>query len=198
MPLTLGLAGFSHLEALLLRQWLALAQPGLSCVTLPHTGPAPVLNGVVANGHQGAAPLDAVVPSLASLPTLCLGPGQAPAALAAHWTWANAGEGSAAVSAQIHRWLAGLPTAQPPSPPAPSPTVSAPTGRLAGRSPLSPREKAVLDLLAHGHSNEAIAQALAIRLPTVKTYLRRVYDRTGALNRAHAVALYLASQSPAA
>lgn len=58
------------------------------------------------------------------------------------------------------------------------------------RSALSHREHQVLALLSQGMSNEDIAVALGIRVPTVKTYLRRIFERTGALNRAHAVALY--------
>lgn len=58
------------------------------------------------------------------------------------------------------------------------------------RSALSHREHDVLGLLSQGMSNEDISVALGIRVPTVKTYLRRIFERTGALNRAHAVALY--------
>ena len=64
------------------------------------------------------------------------------------------------------------------------------------RSALSHREHEVLALLSQGMSNEDIAGALGIRVPTVKTYLRRIFERTGALNRAHAVALY-AERHPA-
>lgn len=58
------------------------------------------------------------------------------------------------------------------------------------RSAFSKREHDVLALLSQGMSNEDISVALGIRVPTVKTYLRRIFERTGALNRAHAVALY--------
>lgn len=58
------------------------------------------------------------------------------------------------------------------------------------RSAFSHREHDVLALLSQGMSNEDISVALGIRVPTVKTYLRRIFERTGALNRAHAVALY--------
>lgn len=57
---------------------------------------------------------------------------------------------------------------------------------------LGPREAEVMHLLGRGFSNEAIAQELGIQLPTVKTHLQRVYTKLGAVNRAHAVAIYLA------
>lgn len=58
------------------------------------------------------------------------------------------------------------------------------------RAAFSHREHEVLGLLSQGLSNDEIASALGIRMPTVKTYLRRIFERTGAHNRAHAVALY--------
>ena len=54
---------------------------------------------------------------------------------------------------------------------------------------LSKREKDVMALLQQGLSNEQIAEAMGIRVPTVKTYMRRIFERIGARNRAHAVAL---------
>lgn len=54
----------------------------------------------------------------------------------------------------------------------------------------SAREIAVLRLLKEGATNEEIAATLGIKLTTVKTYLRRIYERLGALNRAHAVSRY--------
>lgn len=63
------------------------------------------------------------------------------------------------------------------------------------RSAFSNREHEVLALLSQGLSNDEISAALGIRVPTVKTYLRRIFERTGALNRAHAVALYAERQS---
>ena len=71
-----------------------------------------------------------------------------------------------------------------------------PQRELGERSALSQREHDVLALLSQGLSNDDIAMALGIRVPTVKTYLRRIFERTGALNRAHAVALY-AERQPA-
>lgn len=70
------------------------------------------------------------------------------------------------------------------------PGVHWPQRNIRERSAFSRRENEVLELLSKGSSNEEISTALGIRIPTVKTYLRRIFERMGALNRAHAVALY--------
>ena len=64
--------------------------------------------------------------------------------------------------------------------------------RRRARNSFSQRESQVLELLREGTSNEGIAKLLGIKPSTVKTYLRRVYERLGATNRTHAVALYKA------
>lgn len=64
-----------------------------------------------------------------------------------------------------------------------------PAGEPAGAE-LSPREKEVLDLLARGHLYKEIADALAISLPTVNTYIRRIYEKLHVRSRAQAVAKY--------
>lgn len=53
---------------------------------------------------------------------------------------------------------------------------------------LSPREKEVLDLLARGYSYKEIAEALRVSLPTVSTYIRRIYEKLHVKSRAQAVA----------
>lgn len=64
----------------------------------------------------------------------------------------------------------------------------------AGKSTLSPRELDVLELLAEGKSNKAIGQLLAISEETVKTHLKRLYEKLGAADRAQAVAIALRQQ----
>lgn len=61
------------------------------------------------------------------------------------------------------------------------------------RAAFSARERQVMLLLHSGASNYQIGQALNIQVSTVKTYLRRIYERIGASNRTHAVALYTGS-----
>lgn len=63
---------------------------------------------------------------------------------------------------------------------------------------LSPREQEVLDLLARGYLYKEIAERLNISVPTVNTYVRRVYEKLHVRSRAQAVAKYAhLGQSPA-
>lgn len=54
---------------------------------------------------------------------------------------------------------------------------------------LSKRENEVLNLLAQGYLYKEIADALGIRLDTVNTYIRRIYEKLHVHSRAQAVAL---------
>jgi LuxR family transcriptional regulator, maltose regulon positive regulatory protein len=56
------------------------------------------------------------------------------------------------------------------------------------RQPLSNREHEVLQLLAAGHPNKAIAGRLFITVDTVKRHVSHVFDKIGATNRTQAVA----------
>ena len=62
---------------------------------------------------------------------------------------------------------------------------------------LSPREQEVLDLLARGYLYKEIADRLNISVPTVNTYVRRIYEKLHVRSRGQAVAKYahLASNS---
>lgn len=63
---------------------------------------------------------------------------------------------------------------------------------------LSPREQEVLDLLARGYLYKEIAERLNISVPTVNTYVRRMYEKLHVRSRAQAVAKYarLAGSEP--
>ncbi len=63
-----------------------------------------------------------------------------------------------------------------------------------GGTALSLREIEVVELLAQGKSNKAIGQLLTISEETVKTHLKRVYEKLGAADRAQAVAIALRQQ----
>jgi DNA-binding NarL/FixJ family response regulator len=63
-----------------------------------------------------------------------------------------------------------------------------------GRATLSLREIEVVELLAQGKSNKAIGQVLTISEETVKTHLKRLYEKLGAADRAQAVAIALRQQ----
>ncbi|HTI72859.1 MAG TPA: response regulator transcription factor [Candidatus Limnocylindria bacterium] len=55
---------------------------------------------------------------------------------------------------------------------------------------LSPREHEVLDLLARGYLYKEIAESIGISLPTVNTYIRRIYEKLHVHSRAQAVARF--------
>jgi DNA-binding NarL/FixJ family response regulator len=61
--------------------------------------------------------------------------------------------------------------------------------REAGRAPLSPRERAVLQLVARGATNREAAAELDVTPETVKTLLGRCYAKLGVRRRAEAVAV---------
>jgi len=66
----------------------------------------------------------------------------------------------------------------------------APPATSTDTSELSPRESEVLDLLARGYLYKEIADSLNISLPTVSTYIRRIYEKLHVRSRAQAVAKY--------
>jgi DNA-binding NarL/FixJ family response regulator len=55
---------------------------------------------------------------------------------------------------------------------------------------LSPREQEVLDFLARGYLYKEIAERLNISVPTVNTYVRRMYEKLHVRSRSQAVAKY--------
>ena len=62
----------------------------------------------------------------------------------------------------------------------------------SGKRPhLSPREEAVLDFLAKGFTYKQIADRLEISIDTVRTYLRRIYEKLHVQSRTEAVVKYL-------
>ena len=64
--------------------------------------------------------------------------------------------------------------------------------RVAGEhGALTVREIQILESVADGKSNKEIASALAIAEDTVKTHLRRLFEKLGAADRAQAVAIAL-------
>ncbi len=54
---------------------------------------------------------------------------------------------------------------------------------------LTVREAEVLGLVATGHGNKQIATELGIGEATVKTHLLKAFDKLGASDRTHAVAI---------
>lgn len=65
---------------------------------------------------------------------------------------------------------------------------------LPMKAHLSPRETEVVQLMAEGLSNRQIARQLGLSEATVKSYLSQLFEKLGAADRAHAVALALRSR----
>ena len=64
-----------------------------------------------------------------------------------------------------------------------------------GVGPLSPREHMVLERIAKGSPYKEIAAELDITIPTVRNYLRRIYDKLHVETRTEAVAKYYGGNS---
>ncbi len=71
------------------------------------------------------------------------------------------------------------------------PPVAAPSTDEAGLARLSPRERQVLLLLAHGHTHSEIAEQLGISIKTVETHRARLGEKLGLKSRADLVRLVL-------
>lgn len=67
------------------------------------------------------------------------------------------------------------------------------SGSKAKAIHLSPREEAVLNWLAKGATYKQIADELEISIDTIRTYLRRIYEKLHVQSRTEAVAKYLQS-----
>ncbi|SCF29055.1 regulatory protein, luxR family [Micromonospora matsumotoense] len=67
------------------------------------------------------------------------------------------------------------------------------TSRVAGRSPLTPRQTRVLALMAEGQDNATIARSLLCSNHTVKNVIYDMMGRLQVRNRAHAVACGVAA-----
>ncbi|MFO1478114.1 MAG: response regulator transcription factor [Verrucomicrobiota bacterium] len=65
-----------------------------------------------------------------------------------------------------------------------------PAPRADESATLSPREREVLELLARGYLYKEISSQLKISVPTVNTYIRRIYEKLQVRSRAQAVAKY--------
>ncbi len=85
------------------------------------------------------------------------------------------GQGGAPMSSQIARMVVQAFHAEPPA---------------DDLSSLSERERTVLDCLAQGLLNKEIADKLDLSYDTVRTYVRRVYEKLHVHSRAQAVARY--------
>lgn len=69
--------------------------------------------------------------------------------------------------------------------------ASPPSGSPPTGTPLSDREREVLELLCHGHTYASIAQALGIKHGTVQTYIKRLYEKLEVSSKAEATLIAL-------
>ena len=58
-------------------------------------------------------------------------------------------------------------------------------------TPLSPREQSVLDLLSKGYLYKEISDTLGVSVPTINTYIRRIYEKLQVHSRTQAISKYL-------
>lgn len=61
----------------------------------------------------------------------------------------------------------------------------------AGLETLSQREQSVLELLSRGFLYKEISEQLGVSVPTVNTYIRRIYEKLQVRSRSEAIARYL-------
>jgi DNA-binding CsgD family transcriptional regulator len=71
-----------------------------------------------------------------------------------------------------------------------------PNGALAALFGLTPMESRVLELMASGSTNAAIAKSLGIAVSTVRTHLLHLFDKTGVRRQAELVALATSFELP--
>lgn len=75
-------------------------------------------------------------------------------------------------------------------------SLQQPKPKTNGAEDLSKRENEVLALLAKGYLYKEIADLIGISMPTVSTYIRRIYEKLHVHSRAQAVARYANLNSP--
>ena len=71
-----------------------------------------------------------------------------------------------------------------------APSFHRPTPEARAKDSLAPQEQRVLELMALGFAHKEIAAELAIGVPTVGTYIRRIYDKLHVYTRAQAIAKF--------
>ena len=63
----------------------------------------------------------------------------------------------------------------------------------AAAAPLTPRERAILQMVSEGYSDQETAERLGLSYETVRTHIRNSRNKLQARNRPHAVAVAIAS-----
>lgn len=68
--------------------------------------------------------------------------------------------------------------------------------KVVDRAKLSERHQQIMELIMKGYADKEIAQELGVSYHTIKGHIMRIYDKLGAVDRAHAVAIYLGKAEP--
>jgi DNA-binding NarL/FixJ family response regulator len=70
-------------------------------------------------------------------------------------------------------------------------SFSRPAAPKSDIATLSPREQSVLDLLSKGYLYKEISDTLGVSVPTINTYIRRIYEKLQVHSRTQAIGKYL-------
>src|SRR6476660_5128749 len=173
--INIGLGGFNVIERCGILRWGKEMFPEISIHILQSVSECEVMTGVALNTKCYAAWKEQLPPYL---PVLLMSEMDYQLDVDARVKRLNMCDDANAIENAVIVWLQDLPAIKP--------------RHLLQRRGFhfTKRETEILRLLRSGASNEEIAKALGIKITTVKTYLRHIYERFGATNRAHAVALY--------
>src|SRR4051812_10091041 len=82
------------------------------------------------------------------------------------------------------------------APPAVKPSMVTRTPMVGDETPLTAREREVIELVSAGATNQEIANALVISESTVKSHVKHILRKLGAANRAEAVSRHLGMLDP--
>lgn len=65
----------------------------------------------------------------------------------------------------------------------PLPLAQSTWRRIAKSLGLSPQQKRIVELILRGRQDKEIADQLGLAVPTIRTYLKRIFDRVGVTDR---------------
>jgi DNA-binding CsgD family transcriptional regulator len=173
--INVGIVGFNVIEECGIVHWVKECFPQVKVHLLKDVHEQPAIDGLLINDRAyGALKL----PLNPSCPILLLTNGPHGCAMCKEVINIDTLGDSVVVKGGIEKWLSQLIRSQK-------------SGSEQVRNiRLSQRELQIAEKLLQGCKNDAISMELGIEVTTVKTHLHRIYMKLGAVNRAHAVALF--------